>query len=229
MELIFINLFSIFDPHTSIYFSFNWLSILIPLLFMPKILFFKNSKYFQLNFIVLNFLHNEIFNLFKNQNKINIYIFINIFYLFFIINFIRLIPYIFTSSRHLTITLPISLSLWLRIILYRWINKTNLIFTHLVPLNTPPVLIPFIVLIESIRNIIRPITLSVRLSANIIAGHLLLCLLGSTGNSLNLLLIIFLIITQILLFRLEIAVSIIQAYVFSILRALYSNEIYEFT
>lgn len=102
---------------------------------------------------------------------------------------------------------------------------TNLSFAHLVPLNTPTALIIFIVLIETIRNVIRPITLAIRLSANIIAGHLLLCLLGSTGQIIELNLISLLILTQILLFILELAVSIIQSYVFITLISLYSNEL----
>jgi len=84
---------------------------------------------------------------------------------------------------------------------------------------------PFIVIIESISLIIRPLTLSIRLTANIIAGHLLLTLLGSSGlNISNSLILFILIFTQILLYILEIAVSIIQAYVFSILSTLYSRE-----
>jgi F-type H+-transporting ATPase subunit a len=86
-------------------------------------------------------------------------------------------------------------------------------------------LIPFIVLIETIRNIIRPGTLAVRLSANIIAGHLLLTLLGNTGNSLSTIFLTLLIVTQLLLLILESAVAIIQSYVFTILRTLYSREI----
>lgn len=81
-------------------------------------------------------------------------------------------------------------------------------------------------LIETIRNIIRPGTLAVRLAANIIAGHLLLTLLGNTGPSLTIRIIYILIIRQILLLILESAVAIIQAYVFSILRTLYSREVY---
>jgi len=94
-----------------------------------------------------------------------------------------------------------------------------------VPQGTPPVLIPFIVLIETIRNIIRPGTLAIRLTANIIAGHLLLTLLRRTNSSLNSYLLIILILSQILLLLLESAVAIIQSYVFAVLRTLFAREI----
>lgn len=93
------------------------------------------------------------------------------------------------------------------------------------PQGTPAVLIPFIVCIETISNVIRPGTLAVRLTANIIAGHLLLTLIGNTGNSLSLIIINFLIIGQIALLILESAVSIIQSYVFAVLSTLYSSEV----
>ena len=85
---------------------------------------------------------------------------------------------------------------------------------------------PFIVLIETISNIIRPGTLAVRLAANIIAGHLLLTLLGNTGPSItSSFLLSILIFSQILLLTLESAVAIIQSYVFAVLRTLYTREI----
>lgn len=85
-------------------------------------------------------------------------------------------------------------------------------------------LIPFIVIIESIRILIRPLTLAIRLSANIIAGHLLVTLIRSTGITLPTSLALILITTQTLLLTLEFAVTIIQSYVFSILNNLYYNE-----
>ena len=99
-------------------------------------------------------------------------------------------------------------------------------FAHLVPQGTPGVLIPFMVLIETISNIIRPGTLAVRLAANIIAGHLLLTLLGNTGPSIrSSFLLSILIFSQILLLTLESAVAIIQSYVFAVLSTLYTGEI----
>nr|AQU13933.1 ATP synthase F0 subunit 6 [Vespa ducalis] len=218
------NLFSIFDPQSSMNYSFNWLSLFIPLIFFPNQFWFKKSKMLMFWISITNFLLKE-FNNFKKNNLTNIIIFFSSFFMILIMNFIGLFPYIFTPSSHLTITLPISLTIWLSIMLFYWTKMTTLSFAHLVPLNTPPILMMFMVLIETISNIIRPITLSIRLSANMIAGHLLLCLLGSTGPSMSLHLINLLIFTQILLFSLELAVSIIQSYVFMTLMSLYSNEL----
>jgi F-type H+-transporting ATPase subunit a len=81
------------------------------------------------------------------------------------------------------------------------------------------------VCIETIRNIIRPGTLAVRLTANIIAGHLLLTLFGNNGPSISHYLLGVLIIAQIALLILESAVAIIQSYVFAVLRTLYYREV----
>jgi len=81
------------------------------------------------------------------------------------------------------------------------------------------------VLIETIRNVIRPGTLAVRLAANIIAGHLLITLLGNQTTVAGATLIGVLLIIQIILLVLESAVAIIQAYVFAVLSTLYSREI----
>ncbi len=134
-------------------------------------------------------------------------------------------PYIFTRSRHTAITLALSLPSWVTLILRGWVNHTQHIFAHLVPQGTPSVLVPFIVLIETIRNITRPRTLAVRLPANIIAGHLL-TLLANTGPSItSSFLLSILMFSQILLLTLEWAVAIIQSYVFAALRTLYTREI----
>lgn len=84
---------------------------------------------------------------------------------------------------------------------------------------------PFMVLIETTRNVIRPGTLAVRLAANMIAGHLLLVLLGNQGPSMSSSILSFLLITQILLLTLERAVAVIQSYVFAVLATLYSREV----
>merc|ERR1712113_1346659 len=104
-------------------------------------------------------------------------------------------------------------------------NQYNRLFAHLVPTGTPGALIPVIVIIETVSNVIRPGTPSIRLAANIVAGHLLLTLLGSQGPNVAGITIFILIFSLILLLCLELAVACIQAYVFTILRSLYLNEL----
>lgn len=219
------NLFSSFDPRSSFNLSLNWLRIFLGLIFIPPAFWLIPSRhYFLWNKIIIT-LHNEFKLLLGTSIKGRTIIFISLFSIILFNNFLGLFPYIFTGTRHLIITLTLALPLWLRFIIYGWINNTTHILAHLVPQGTPPVLIPFIVIIETIRNIIRPGTLAVRLAANIIAGHLLITLLGNTGPSATIIILWILLITQILLIILESAVAIIQSYVFAILRTLYSREV----
>jgi len=153
-----------------------------------------------------------------------IYLF-KIFFLYFFCNLIGLAPYIFTSSSHVSFTLTLAIPIWTGRIIFSIKNQYNSLFAHLVPRGTPVALIPIIVIIETVRNIIRPGTLSIRLAANIVAGHLLLTLLGSQGPSRRGLVYFGLMASLILLLCLELAVACIQAYVFTILRSLYLNEL----
>lgn len=217
-----INLFSIFDPSTSPYLSLNWIRILIILLILPYQYWWIPARLEYIWILITNFIFKE-FKTLINYSYSNLLIFIRLLLFIFINNFLGLFPYVFTSSRHLRFGFSFSFTLWTRLIIYRIINYLNHLLTHLTPQGTPFILIPFIVIIESIRLIIRPFTLAIRLTANIIAGHLLLSLLGSSSQSL--ISIPLLLFTQILLYTLEITVSFIQAYVFSILSALYRREI----
>lgn len=221
------NLFSVFDPSTNIFnFSLNWLRTFIGLILIPYSFWVLPSRINVLWNSILITLYKEFKTLLGPNGQVGrTFIFISIFTLILFNNFLGLFPYIFTSTSHLTITLTLALPIWLRFMLYGWINHTQHIFTHLVPQGTPRVLIPFMVCIETIRNVIRPGTLAVRLTANIIAGHLLLTLIGNTGNSLSTFLLRFLIFGQIALLVLESAVAIIQSYVFAILSTLYSREV----
>nr|YP_009346544.1 ATP synthase F0 subunit 6 [Apriona swainsoni]YP_010873068.1 ATP synthase F0 subunit 6 [Batocera horsfieldi]APA32596.1 ATP synthase F0 subunit 6 [Apriona swainsoni]WGV34288.1 ATP synthase F0 subunit 6 [Batocera horsfieldi] len=220
------NLFSSFDPSTNFNLSLNWLSTIIGLFIIPSSFWLIPSR---LNLIwtkIIMTLHKE-FKILIGYNKTqgSTLIFISLFSLILFNNFLGLFPYIFTSTSHMTLTLSLALPLWLSFMIYGWINNTIHMFAHLVPQGTPPILMPFMVCIETISNIIRPGTLAIRLSANMIAGHLLMTLLGNTGPMLNLVMVNFLIFTQILLLVLETAVSIIQSYVFAILSTLYSSEV----
>nr|YP_010287446.1 ATP synthase F0 subunit 6 [Amraica recursaria]UKT61777.1 ATP synthase F0 subunit 6 [Amraica recursaria] len=221
------NLFSIFDPSTNLFnLSINWISTLLGLIFIPySFWLIPNRHYYFWNFILMK-LHNEFKTLLKNNYfQGSTFIFISLFSFILFNNFLGLFPYIFTSTSHLTLSLSISLPLWLSFMLYGWINNYQHMFSHMIPQGTPAILMPFMVLIETISNIIRPGTLAVRLTANMIAGHLLMTLLSSTGSNMASFMIMFLITIQILLLILESAVAIIQSYVIAILSTLYSSEV----
>nr|YP_010713109.1 ATP synthase F0 subunit 6 [Oscinella pusilla]WDA93975.1 ATP synthase F0 subunit 6 [Oscinella pusilla] len=221
------NLFSVFDPSSSFFnISLNWMSTFIGLLLIPSMYWFMPSRYNIFWNNILLTLHKEFKMLLGiSGHNGSTLIFISLFSMILFNNFMGLFPYIFTSTSHLTLTLTLALPLWISYMIYGWLNHTNHMFAHLVPQGTPAVLMPFMVCIETISNVIRPGTLAVRLTANMIAGHLLLTLLGNTGPSMSTIMISILLITQILLLILESAVAIIQSYVFAVLSTLYSSEV----
>nr|YP_009694027.1 ATP synthase F0 subunit 6 [Amphinemura longispina]QEI04306.1 ATP synthase F0 subunit 6 [Amphinemura longispina] len=221
------NLFSVFDPATSVMnLSLNWISTILGLTLIPTAFWLMPSRYSLIWNKILLTLHNEFKTLLgPTGHPGSSFMFISLFSLILFNNFLGLFPYVFTSSSHLTLTLALALPLWLSFMIYGWINHTQHMFAHLVPQGTPAVLMPFMVCIETISNVIRPGTLAVRLAANMIAGHLLLTLLGNTGPSLSYSILSLLIIAQIALLVLEAAVAIIQSYVFAVLSTLYSSEV----
>nr|AML26635.1 ATP synthase F0 subunit 6 [Scolytinae sp. BMNH 1274720] len=219
------NLFSSFDPSSFPTFSLNWISTLL-IMSIPSTFWLIPSRWNYLWISIIMTMHNEFKILIKSSvNKGSTLLFTSLFTFIMMNNLLGLFPYIFTSSSHMAFTLALSLPLWLSFMIFGWINNTTHMFAHLVPQGAPSALLPFLVIIETTSNIIRPGTLAIRLTANMIAGHLLLTLMGNSGSSLGSIMLMILIMAQILLLTLESAVAIIQAYVFSILMTLYSSEV----
>lgn len=223
------NLFSSFDPIVNIIalkFSLSWSSIFIIILVFPASYWSTYSQYVIFFNVLIKYIENELVSIFGKFNMgASTIIFISTFFFIIIINFMGLFPYIFTNTSHIVFTLSIALPVWLGPILWSMYYQYNNIFAHLVPRGTPTILIPVIVIIETVSNVIRPTTLSIRLAANMIAGHLLLTLLGSQGPMSNYFSLLLIIIILILLVILEMAVACIQSYVFTILSSLYLNEL----
>ncbi|WP_372494059.1 F0F1 ATP synthase subunit A [Mycolicibacterium neoaurum] len=109
--------------------------------------------------------------------------------------------------------------------MFNLINKTGSTLSHLTPRGSPIFLSPFLVLIELVSNMIRPITISVRLVANMTAGHLLMHLLSQFLCYLYPL-TFFMLPLAIILTILELIVCVIQAYIFCALISIYSSEIH---
>nr|YP_009072415.1 ATP synthase F0 subunit 6 [Macaca arctoides]AIA26525.1 ATP synthase F0 subunit 6 [Macaca arctoides] len=139
-------------------------------------------------------------------------------------NLLGLLPYSFTPTTQLSMNLAMAIPLWTGTVVVGLRFKTKNSLAHLLPQGTPTPLIPMLVAIETISLLIQPVALAVRLTANITAGHLLIHLSGnavlalSTINPSMTLLISTLLV---LLTVLEIAVALIQAYVFTLLISLY--------
>jgi len=221
------DLFSSFNPQTVIIFSFagNWVACLSVLLLIPQGVWLVRGQIESLFKLTIKALMRELKAVFGHLIAPGALLFFQSIFMFILsTNFLGLFPYVFTRSRHLSFTLSLSLPLWLGSVLYRISVQFNSNIAHLVPVGTPGALIPVIVLIERVRTIIRPGTLAVRLAANIVAGHLLLTLLGGQGPNLRGLVLVCLMVGLIGLLILECGVACIQAYVFTILRSLYLAE-----
>nr|YP_010271122.1 ATP synthase F0 subunit 6 [Anchon lineatum]UKB86887.1 ATP synthase F0 subunit 6 [Anchon lineatum] len=213
------NLFSTFDPCTGTL-SMNWVSSMMMTSTFSYSFWIKKNN---LNWLMSNILKKLMteLNSIKPMTKSNM-IYTGMAMFILTNNLMGLLPYVFTSPSHLVFSLSMALPMWLSFFMYGWINKTEHMFMHLVPMGTPPILMPFMVLIETISNLIRPGSLAVRLTANMIAGHLLMSLLGSSC-SITMTFLIIKIYIMLMLF--ETAVSLIQTYVFTILTTLYSSEV----
>nr|UXG58542.1 ATP synthase F0 subunit 6 [Dermacentor albipictus]UXG58550.1 ATP synthase F0 subunit 6 [Dermacentor albipictus] len=217
------NLFLIFDPSTSSNFSNNWWSLILWFLILPYFYWISPST-FSISWkkLLKNFFQ-EIENNLKSYKTKNCLIISAIFIFILCINVSGLLPYVFTSSSHLVFTMFFAFPLWISLIIFLILNKINMMMAHFVPLGSPIFLSFFMVIIETVSNLIRPITLSVRLMANMISGHLLLHLLSSISMFGNIYLLLSLPFMMILLL-LESAVAFIQSFVFVILISLYINE-----
>nr|YP_010890070.1 ATP synthase F0 subunit 6 [Praya dubia]WJJ70094.1 ATP synthase F0 subunit 6 [Praya dubia] len=134
----------------------------------------------------------------------------------------------FPLTTHLSITFGMSFGIWLGIIFLGIKNFKIYYLSMFMPSGSPLILSPFLVLIEIISNISRPIALGMRLAANLTAGHILLAILANFGYELLVytwsfvnILSLFIILMMTLL---EIGVLIIQAYVFVLLLIIYLKD-----
>nr|BCO16586.1 ATPase subunit 6 [Crossobamon orientalis] len=143
------------------------------------------------------------------------------------LNLLGLLPYTFTPTTQLSMNMGLAIPLWLATVLVGLRNQPSHSLAHMLPTGTPPPLIPILIIIETISLFIRPVALGVRLTANLTAGHLLMTLISAAATMLapmSYALSMTTITLLILLTALEIAVAIIQAYVFTLLLSLYLQE-----
>jgi F-type H+-transporting ATPase subunit a len=157
--------------------------------------------------------------------------FITVIFIFvLLVNLIGLAPYSFTVTSHLIVTVTLSFSIFIGVnIICVKIYKLHMLSLFL-PANTSFGLALLLVPIEFVSYIFKPISLGVRLFANLMAGHTLLkVIIGFSwsmlllGNVISIFHIVPLIVI-VILFGLELGVALIQAYVFTILTCIYLND-----
>jgi F-type H+-transporting ATPase subunit a len=154
----------------------------------------------------------------------------SLFMFILVTNLVGLIPYTFTVTSHIIVTAALAISVFLTVLVYGFWKNGLHFFNLFVPKGIPIYILPLIVFIEVLSFLSRPISHSVRLFANMLAGHITLKvfasfitllgglgIFGMAGATLPLALVVA-------LTALELLVAFLQAYVFAILTCIYLND-----
>ena len=226
-----LDIFSSFDPFsfnstipsTTLFLYTNILAIIL----IQSIFWTSNSRKIALLSPIYSLIFIQLSRTFIYNLKGLSSIITPLFTIMIFINLIGLVPYTFRLSSHLIFTLRFGLPLWLSIVISRFSKNIKASIAHFLPDGAPDWLNPFLVLIETTRIIVRPITLSFRLAANISAGHIVLSLVGvycAAAWFRSLRATILLLLTTLGYIMFEIAICIIQAYIFCLLLSLYADD-----
>ncbi|TCT12089.1 ATP synthase F0 subcomplex A subunit [Tepidamorphus gemmatus] len=139
-------------------------------------------------------------------------------------NMIGMIPYAFTVTSHIIVTFVLALAVFIGVTIIGFVKNGVGFLTLFAPSGAPMVLMPLLIVIEVISYLTRPVSLSVRLFANMLAGHTMLkvfagfvVMLGFVGGWLPL-------AAMVAFTGLEVLVAFLQAYVFAILTCIYLND-----
>lgn len=211
-----------------------YVAIVVAIIYSSVFLLNKTFLGFNRWGVALLAVYDTILNMVKSQigarGGVYFPLIFTLFTFILVANLISMIPYSFAISAQLVVIVSLSLSLWLGVVLIGLSTHGWGFFALFVPSGTPLPLVPVLVLIEALSFSSRAISLGLRLSANVLSGHLLMLILGS--------LILGLMSTSILGFIggfipilgvisivvLEFAIGMIQAYVFTILLSGYIKD-----
>ena len=142
-------------------------------------------------------------------------------------NLLGLIPYSYTVTSQIIVTFAMAFTIFIGVTLIGIFKHGLHFFSFFVPPGASKPLIPLLVLIEVISYLIRPVSLSVRLFANMLAGHTMLKVFAGFSVSMGLVFGILPMVMNVALIGLEIMIAFIQAYVFAILTCIYLKDAIE--
>nr|QTT61099.1 ATP synthase F0 subunit 6 [Tritia tingitana] len=226
-----VDIFSSFDDNNQVFMSLYvlmWIFSLITIVLFSSSYWVMSPRWLSVISIFKDTASSQVFRSFG----INMGGFVNIIsglFLFLILmNMSGLVPYVFSPTSHLVVSLSLGLPLWLTLIVSAVFYNPSSVVAGLLPMGAPAPLNPFLVIIETVSIMVRPITLSVRLTANMSAGHIVLTLIGNYLTAsffMSSIFSMFLLLSiQVLYTVFEFGISLIQAYIFCLLITLYSDE-----
>ena len=139
-------------------------------------------------------------------------------------NMIGMLPYSFTVTSHIIVTFALAAVIFIGVTIIGFANHGVGYLKLFIPSGVPVVLLPLIVIIEIISYLARPVSLSVRLFANMMAGHTMLKVFGGFVISLGIIGGWLPLSFTVALIGLEILIAFLQAYVFAILTCIYLSD-----
>nr|AUJ21232.1 ATP synthase F0 subunit 6 [Hypselodoris bullocki] len=144
-------------------------------------------------------------------------------YLLFM-NFVGLVPFVYGPTSNIWVSASMALVFWGLLISSGWVKFPMESAAHFAPAGAPSSFVPFLVVIETASILIRPLTLTIRIIANISAGHIIMGLIATSLVASSLASLGFVFMAHIGYNLFEVFVCTIQAYVFSLLVKLYGEE-----
>lgn len=231
-EIILLNNFNIFNTNIQVTNINILLFFVVAVILVYSRLILNSFTFIPNNWqISLELFYHLVFSVVKSLSTKRSYPYIPQLATFFLLvllsNLEGLTPFGFTITSHIIVTFTLALSIFFSLIIMS-ITQLGLQFLRqFCPRNMPLWLIPLLILIEIMSYCLRPISLGVRLFANMLAGHILLHILTSAFTYLlqrSLLLAIPALTFVIAVFLLEIGIALLQAYIFLVLIIIYQKD-----
>nr|QTT61125.1 ATP synthase F0 subunit 6 [Tritia corniculum]QTT61359.1 ATP synthase F0 subunit 6 [Tritia sp. p LAG-2017] len=226
-----VDIFSSFDDNNQVFMSLYvlmWIFSLITIVLFSSSYWVMSPRWLSIVSIFKDTASSQVFRSFGINMGGFVNIITGLFLFLILMNMSGLVPYVFSPTSHLAVSLSLGLPLWLTLIVSAIFYNPSSVVAGLLPMGAPAPLNPFLVIIETVSIMVRPITLSVRLTANMSAGHIVLTLIGNYLTASFFMSSIFsmllLLSIQILYTIFEFGISLIQAYIFCLLITLYSDE-----
>nr|ARI50100.1 ATP synthase F0 subunit 6 [Cittarium pica] len=226
-----VDIFSSFDDHNFVFMSLYllmWICTLSVIVGFNMSFWISPTRWSYIINMPKQVIMSELMRSFGKKLGGFVNIVSSLFLMLIFLNLMGLVPYVFSVTSHLALSFSLGLPFWLSLIISGSVYNPSSTAASLLPGGAPAALNPFLVLVETVSLCVRPITLSVRLIANMSAGHIVLGLIGTYLSSgffvYSTLAVVMLILVQTFYFMFEMGIAFIQAYIFSLLVTLYSDD-----